>query len=250
MSFHQTDAQRIERLEEELRSLGRRGRVFRWVALVALAGLGLSLATIGEAGGGRRLLRLVDPDSGAEAVLTAQSLSFSVNGQKRLELAVNDSWSGLSVFGEDDGIAVLVGTEEQSGSSVKLFSPQQKKLRVELSERLTDAGSGLRLYDRMGFPRATLYAERRGEVGLELTDANRQPRIDIFAKADGVSAFRANDGMATSVVELGVIPESDITLRYTGMYDEDRSSDPLLPMLYMTDPQGKHLIEMPVTPWE
>ena len=191
MSCHRTD-ERIERLEEELRSLRRRGSVFRWVAVAALVGLGLSLASIGEAGGGRRLLRLVDSDTGSEAVLTAQSLSFLVQGQKRLELSVNDSWSGLSVFGENDGIAVLVGAEEQSGSSLKLFSPQQRKLRVELSERLLDAGSGLRLYDREGFPRATLYAERRGEVGLELTDANRQPRIDIYAKADGVSAFRAN----------------------------------------------------------
>ena len=82
------------------------------------------------------------------------------------------------------------------------------------------------VYDQQGAPRATLCAERRGEAGVEFTDANRQPRIDIYAKPDGVSVIRASDSSASAVAELSVLPESDAMVRYTGFVPEPADNSP------------------------
>jgi hypothetical protein len=251
---------RLAALEEQLSSLQQRVRWQRRAAFAVLVCAGVLVAVPVDAGGGKKI-RLSDPATGQEAYLTASGITFSTDGQKdamltrtgvsffeggkqRLSLDISPEWTGMSVFGDNGAVGISAGVEHRYGSSIKVFSTEQKQLRLELAEKLLDAGSGVRLYDHGGFPRATLYADRRGEAGVEFTDADRQPRIDIYAKPDGQSVIRANDSEAEVMVELSVLPESDAVVRKTGVYVEHEGDEPLVPMLYMNDASGEHLIQM------
>ena len=257
---------RLTRLEHEVCRLRRAQS--RWRAVAVLAGLvaaGL-FAMPSEAVRARSEVVTASDDGTMSATLTPSGLLFTKDGEdrafigpesiryaeagkERASFEIRDDWAGWTIRAEDGSVALTAGTDHLGGSSVKLFSPVTRQLRVELAERLLDSGAGVRLYDARGRPRASLYTGRRGESGLELTDPNRQPRVRAFAEDEGNAAVRITSGDASNVAELTVMLESDAKARYTGINPTEFPPDePSLPMLYMLDHKGKKTMQMPTSP--
>lgn len=244
MSDATTD--RLAALEAEVARLRRRDRRIA-AALAVLAVIAALFATRTSEAVGRREIVVASADGRREARLTADGLVFATDDKPRFRVEVGESWSYLTVH-NPEGAQTFAVASESGGTSLKIFSAQQA-LRVEVSEQLIDSGAGVRLYDRAGAPRATFFADRRGgESGVALTDANRQPRIDIFAAPDGVSVIRASSSAADAAAELSILPESDAMSRYTGGVPEPRDGEPLQPMLWLLDRNGANTFVTPNPP--
>ena len=241
--------QRLDFLEEELARHQRSARGWRIGAIALLAAVALSWSAPTNAIRAKGELLVGDAETGQEVHIQPSGITFRERGKDRIRIEVTPDFSGMTAYSRSGAVNWGLGTND-AGSSLRIFSLDSNNLRLELTDNLLDAGSGLRLYDANGKPRATLYTERRGEMGLELTDADRQPRIDIYAKADGESVFKANDSEAKAVAELSILPESDAMFRYTGMIPEGDGADRLIPMLYMLDPSGKRAMQIPDPPAE
>jgi hypothetical protein len=190
---------------------------------------------------------LVVQDAEQSATLAADGLSFAIDGNERLKIASTPGWVGVTGYGEEGAVAWTVGTD-RGVTSFKLFSGTQA-LRVELTEQLLGAGAGMRLYDREGKPRATLWADKRGESGMALTDTDFQPRIELRAEPDGSSFIRAVDSNAENMAELSVIRSSDVLSRYTGGFPMSQDPDPLAPMIYLSDRSGQRHLATPNPPF-
>jgi hypothetical protein len=236
--------QRLAQLEQRTQTLERRALKWRRLALGAAVLAGVVFTSSVEASKAKKDIVLADLNTGAEAIIDANGITFLNNSETLMKLSADKGWSGLTVYGKAGSPASFIGTDDGK-STMRLYSGKTQKLLIETSESLLDAGSGIRLYDQQGAPRATLYAERRGEAGIEFTDANRQPRIDIYAKPGGVSVIRASDSSASSVAELSVLPESDAMVRYTGVVPEPTENEPLVPMIYLHDKAGQRVMRAP-----
>jgi hypothetical protein len=235
---------RIDQLDKRTRTLEGRARFWKGATLATALITGVVFTSAVEASKARKELVLTDANTGAEALITPDGITFSRQGDPLLKLNANDDWTGITVYGSKSHPATFLGVDNGI-SMMKLYSVKSQHLLVETSESLLDAGSGIRLYDKNGAPRATLYAERRGEAGVEFTDANRQPRIDIYTKPDGVSVIRASDSSASAVAELSVLPHSDAMMRYTGFVVEPTENEPLIPMMFLHDNSGNRVLAAP-----
>lgn len=250
---------RIEALENELRAVKRDLLVFRRGVLGLVIALGIGGSLTASAQLTRKALSLQDEATTEEVVLSPEALVFrkdgvevgrfspttivaAPEGKKRFELQVGDGWSGWTLRGKEGGVAMAAGVDDRQGSAVKLFDAGTRQLRAELTDNLLDAGAGVRLYDSTGMPRATLYAERRGQVGLEFTDANRQPRLSLNASQNGSTSVRASDSEALNVAELSVLSGSDIEARQTGSVP-DEEDQKLAPVLFLSDKAGNTRVE-------
>ncbi len=240
---------RLDELEREIAKQRRFTRAWRAGATLLLAAIAVSWAAPTNAVRAKPELIVGDAETGQEVQILPNGITFRERGKDRIRLEVTPDFSGITAYARTGAVNWGLGTNE-AGSALRIFSLKDNNLRLELTDNLLDAGSGLRLYDSNGKPRATLYTERRGEMGLELTDADRQPRIDIYAKADGESVFKANDSDAKAVAEISILPESDALFRYTGVLPEGNDADRLIPMLYMQDPSGKRAMQIPDPPGE
>ena len=236
---------RLDDLERELSSQRQSHRRWRQGAIAVVAMIALMWTQPIDATRARGELLVGDSKTGQEVHIVPSGIVFREHGKERLRLEVTPDFSGITGYAPTGAVNWGLGTNE-AGSSLKIFSLEDNHLRLELTDNLLDAGSGLRLYDANGKPRATLYTERRGEMGLELTDADRQPRIDIYAKADGESVFKANDSDAKAVVELSILSEADAMFRYTGVVPGADAGERLVPMLYMLDPSGRRAMQLTV----
>lgn len=237
---------RISILELELARSRRRSRAFGAVAALAAAAWLLGPAD-SFADRAKREIHVSSADGRQQAHLLPGGLVFEQDGQPRLKLEVGEAWGYVTSFGPSGAVRWTIATEE-AGTSLKIFSTDEK-LRVEMADQLLDSGAGLRLYDRAGAPRASFYADKRGgESGVELTDANLQPRVDIYAEPNGVTVLRASTSNADASAELSILPESDAVARYTGAIPERAENDPFVPMLYMLDRTGVNTLVTPVAP--
>ena len=243
MNQHDTIIDRLEALETEISCQRQKIRSWRIASTALFAMFALTWAQPIDATRAKGELLVGDSDTGQEVHILPHGIVFREGGKDRLRIEVTPDFSGVTGYATTGAVNWGLGTNE-AGSSLKIFSLKDNNLRLELTDNLLDAGSGLRLYDSNGKPRATLYTERRGEMGLELTDADRQPRIDIYAKADGESVFKANDSDAKAVAELSILSEADAMFRYTGVVPQGDEEDRLVPMLYMLDPSGRRAMQL------
>jgi hypothetical protein len=101
----------------------------------------------------------------------------------------------------------------------------------------------VRLYDKVGMPRATFYAGKwGGKAGLQVTNAMRQPRLDLYAVEAAESVVRVVDDEASSSAELSVLSPEEAMYRYTGMLPEGgENQGALVPVLYLSDDRQDHL---------
>jgi len=245
----QTVSDRLDILEGKLARQRRLANAWRIGATGLLALFALSWSAPTNAVRAKTELLIGDAETGQEVHILPGGITFRERGRDRIRIEVTPDFSGITAYALTGAVNWGLGTND-AGSALRIFSLKDNNLRLELTDNLLDAGSGLRLYDSNGKPRATLYTERRGEMGLELTDADRQPRIDIYAKGGGESVFKANDSDAKAVAELSILPESDALFRYTGVIPDGESNDRLVPMLYMLDPSGKRAMQIPDPPAE
>ncbi len=229
------------RTERELARLRRRERVWRVGALAGLAWIALAPAWV-DAGRARTEVVVASRDGGQEAVLRPGELVFRLGGDDRLRLQADEHWSGITGYGDDGHVAWTLG-EEDGLAALKFFS-EDRELRVEVAESLLDLGSGVRVYDPHGQPRATLYTTER-RSGLRLTDPTLQPLVDVRADADGSSVIRAVDASASNVAELAVLPLGDIISRVTGGVPETLDGAPFGPMLYLQDRAERTVVNTP-----
>jgi hypothetical protein len=242
---HNTILERLDRLERELERTHRRAKLWRNLVLVGVLGVLAVPATVGAAKIKSSML-LASPDGRQEAELTAQGMEFRYDGAVRVKLDVGEEWDRFTMYRQNGSPSFSFGTDE-TGASFRVFSGDEK-LRVEFTDNLLDSGSGLRLYDDYGNPRATLYSgQRDGETGLRITDSDRQPRVELRAQPNGVAMVRASDSGAQSVAELSVLHMSDASYRQLG-FVQDLEHDPLVPMVYMLDSTGTTKLIMPATP--
>lgn len=245
MNRHAPINDRIDAMENEIARL--RDRAWRWRigAIVLASTFALSWAAPINATRARGELVVGDSKTGQEVHIVPSGIVFREHGKDRLRIEVTPDFSGVTGYASTGAVNWGLGTND-AGSALRIFSLKDNNLRLELTDNLLDAGSGLRLYDTNGKPRATLYTERRGEMGLELTDADRQPRIDIYAKADGESVFKASDSDAKAVAEFSILSEADAMFRHTGVVPDADAPDRLVPMLYMLDPSGRRAMKLTV----
>jgi hypothetical protein len=237
-------AARVSNVELELTTLRRRERSWKLAAAV----LGVAFLwgpSVGHTGGKKQVV-VATADDSRVARLAPDGIVFEADGKPRVKLEIGDSFSYWSMYDRHGRVTFQVGSDEM-GTALKLY--KDEALAVEVAESLIDSGSGVRLYDRQGNPRATLYSGKRGgESGLELTDANHQPRVDIFAQPDGITVLRAGTSAADAQVEMSILPRSDALSRYTGMVPQPEAGEPFVPMLYMHDHTGATKVFTPVDP--
>ncbi|MBW2255640.1 MAG: hypothetical protein JRI25_13710 [Deltaproteobacteria bacterium] len=245
MTDYNAILERLDRLERELDHTRRRAKLWRNLVLVGVVGVLALPATVGAAKL-KSSMMLTSPDGRQEAELTAQGLEFRYDGTVRMKLDIGEEWDRFTMYRQNSSPSFSFGTDENS-ASFRVFSGDEK-LRLELTDNLLDSGSGLRLYDDYGYPRATLYSgQRDGETGLRITDSDRQPRIELRSQPDGVAMFRVSDSGAQSVAELSVLHMSDASYRQLGFVQE-LENDPMVPMVYMFDSTGTNKLIMPATP--
>ncbi len=237
---------RLAHLERQIARARRRERIFGVVAALAVCAW-LFGPSDSVAGRSQREIHVSSADGKQQAHLLPGGLVFEADGKDRLKLEIGETWDYLTLYGPTGAVRWSVASDE-GGTAMKIFS-NGEKLRGEVADQLLDSGAGVRLYDRDGAPRASFYADkRRGESGMELTDANLQPRVDIYAEPNGVTVLRASTSNADATAELSILPESDAVARYTGAIPERAESDPFVPMLYMLDRSGTNTLVTPVSP--
>ena len=213
------------------------------VGLIALLGL---IPTWGFARAKKNVV-IRDDATGQAVELSPDGLHFTENGNSRLRIQVGSDWGDLTMWGASGSAAWNVHTDSET-TATKIFS-QEQRLRVEVSDNLLDSGSGVRLYDKNGLPRATFYAGKwGGKSGLQVTNTKRQPRLDLYSVEKEESVVRVIDDGAQSSAELSVLPPAEAMYRYTGMVPEGTTGDdPLVPLVYMTDAKQYHLFLSTVT---
>lgn len=234
MSGAQSTERRVEALERELA----RSR-WRTTAVAAAAGVAALLVAsdASEAGKAPREIVVVSEDGASTAKITASGIEFVAAGKTRFRVEIGSDYGHVTLAAPDGDVAWTAGNQGGT-TAMKIFSSDDR-LRVEVADHLIDSGAGVRLYDRDGAPRTTLFTDRReGECGIEITDANRQPRVDMFAEPHGATVLRASTSGAEASAELSLLPESDLVARQTGAIPEPRDGEPLVPMLYLQDRTG------------
>ncbi len=237
--------ERLERLERELDRQRRRAGAWRVAALI---GVGLLLWMPGTTDARRvaSSLELQSPDGRQHARFTAMGFEYRFDGEARAKFDIGESWDRFTFYRQDGAPSVSLGTDE-TGASVRLFSADEK-LRLELSESVVGLGSGLRLFDETGLPRSVMYSGHHGAAtGYKITDANRQPRVEISSQPGGEAMIRTSDSDAQSVVEISVLHESDASFRQLG-FAPAAEHDPLVPMVYLLDRSGNSKLIMATTP--
>ena len=156
-------------------------------------------------------------------------------------MQVGSDWADMTVWGANGNAAWNLHSNAEATAS-KIFASDEQ-LRIETSNNLLDSGAGVRLYDKEGRPRATFYADKwGGKSGLQVTNAVRQPRLDLYAVESAESVVRVNDDQVENSAELSVLPPAEAMYRYTGVVpDSDHSGEPLVPLVYLSDHRQDHL---------
>jgi hypothetical protein len=176
-----------------------------------------------------------DNDTGQAVQISADGIHFTQDDQSRVRIQVGADWADMTMWGATGKAAWNLHSDSESTAS-KIFS-QSEALRVEVSDNLLDSGAGLRLYDSVGKPRATMYAGKwGGKSGFQVTNDIRQPRLDLYAVDKAESVVRLNDDAAASSSEISVLPMDEAMYRYTGMVPQGgQQKGPLVPVLYLSD---------------
>lgn len=229
----------VEHLRVELTTIRSRSRRNRRIGVALIALLGLVPAW-GIAGAKKRLV-IQDKSTGQAVEIAADGIRFTKDGASKMHIQVGEDWADMTMWGASGNATWNVHTDAE-GTASKIFS-QEEHLRVEVSDNLLDSGSGVRLYDKEGRPRATFYAGKwGGKSGLSVTNDIRQPRLDLYAVDRAESVVLVNDDSATTSAELAVHPNAEAMYRYTGMVPlGDEGSGPLVPLVYLSNEREEHV---------
>ena len=235
----------IASLKGEVRTMRRRNKHHLMIAVGVVVSLGLAPA-VGVAWS-KRSLFIQSADKQQSVEITPDSIIFTNQNEERFKLDIGSDWADMTMRGATGRPAWNLHSGAE-GTATKIFSEDQQ-IRVEVSDSLLDSGAGMRIYDSAGKPRSTLYAGKwGGKSGLRVTDANRQPRLELYGIDDGESVIRVSDSHAASSAEMGILPSSEVLYRYTGVVPDSAGRELLVPIVYLSDTHFDDLLLSPVTP--